>query len=413
MFTFIHAADIHLDSPLTGLSQYQDAPVERIRNATRTALTNLVDLSIERQIDFLLIAGDLYNGDWKDYNTGLFFIREMRRLDEAGIPVYLISGNHDAESKITKALTLPDNVHHFKSGKAATVTVQGHPVSIHGQSFATPSVTENLAESYPAPVAEHFNIGLLHTNLGDQAGHGNYAPCTQQQLAQHGYDYWALGHIHKREVHQQSPHIVYSGNIQGRHAKETGPKGCYLVRVDADLQVQDFDFHALDTVRWHQTEIDCSDLTELDQLFDAIRTAFDDAIEKSGDRLAVVRVNLTGHTELHGTLHSEPSRIESECRLITEDLGLENIWVEKIKLKTKSKTKLADLAQRDDLVAMVIDALDHLDASQHPPAVTELRTKLPPEALRELQFDAPSKADRDALKDEVSAIVLHALTIAD
>lgn len=407
MFTFIHAADIHLDSPLIGLSKHADAPAEQIRLATRHALANLVDFAIEKNVDFLLIAGDLYDGDWKDYNTGLFFIREMRRLDAAGIPVFLISGNHDAESKLTKELNLPNNVHHFPSKRASSHALPTLPVQIHGQSFAQASVTENLAANYPAPAPNHFNIGLLHTNLGDRAGHGNYAPSTVPQLRDHGYDYWALGHIHQREVHHQSPHIVYSGNIQGRHAKETDAKGCYLVSVDDDLQIDSFDFHPLDTVRWHQLEIDCSPITDSQQLYREIRARFSQAIAESDERLAVVRLTLTGQTDLHGTLHTEPMRLDAECRSITEDLGLDAIWLEKIRIKTKSKINLDELAQRDDLISLVIDSLQHYDPASQPAAVADLLAKLPAPALEQIDTTAEN------LQQDVATIVLHAITSAE
>jgi DNA repair exonuclease SbcCD nuclease subunit len=108
MIRFLHAADIHLDSPLTGLERYEGAPVEELRGATRRALENLVELAIERELDFVLIAGDLYDGDWKDHNTGLFFVDRMNRLREAAIPVVIISGNHDAANRMTRSLRRPD-----------------------------------------------------------------------------------------------------------------------------------------------------------------------------------------------------------------------------------------------------------------------------------------------------------------
>lgn len=413
-FTFLHAADIHLDSPLVGLSQHGDAPAETIRGATRTALTRLVDLAIEREVDFVLVAGDLYDGDWKDYGTGLFFIKEMRRLREAEIPVYLIHGNHDAESRITKGLELPENVRVFGSKKAEAIAHPDLPVTLHGQSFATQSVTENLAEGYPEPVADRFNIGLLHTNLGDRAGHGNYAPSTVTQLVDHGYEYWALGHIHQREIHHERPHIVYPGNPQGRHVKETGAKGCYLVAVDDELGVSDTEFCALDSVRWEQLTIDCAECEEESDLLGAIRAALDGALDGAEDRLLAARLVLTGASRLHGRLHAEHARILAECVSLAADLDPEGIWIEGLRLRTGSLVDPEELAKRDDLTALVLEALGTFDPAELPTPVNTLKKALPTEAVEKLSASlAPeSDADRDAIKEDVSAIVLQAIAVS-
>ncbi len=232
MFKFIHTADIHLDSPLKGLEVHEDAPVEEIRGATRRALDNLIDLAIEEEVNFILIAGDLYDGDWKDYNTGLFFSARMGRLSKAGIKVFIVSGNHDAASQLTKTLPLPDNVTLFSSKKPQFRKLDDIGVIIHGQSYSYRAVTENLASQYPQYDSNYFNIGLLHTSLTGREGHENYAPCTLDDLKSKGYDYWALGHVHKREIISKDPWIVFPGNIQGRHIKETGAKGATLVTVE-------------------------------------------------------------------------------------------------------------------------------------------------------------------------------------
>ncbi|MCP5069854.1 MAG: DNA repair exonuclease [bacterium] len=129
---FIHAADIHLDSQLKGLSAYEGAPVELLRTASRGAFSNLVDAALEEEVDFMVIAGDLYDGDWKDYNTGLFFSREMGRLDRAEIPVFVVYGNHDAESEITKQLSLPGNVQTFNVRNPQTHRLKDLKVALHG-----------------------------------------------------------------------------------------------------------------------------------------------------------------------------------------------------------------------------------------------------------------------------------------
>lgn len=411
MLTFIHAADIHLDSPLVGLSQHEDAPVEIIRGATRTALTRLVDLAIDRKINFVIISGDLYDGDWKDYGTGLFFVNEMRRLERAKVPVYLIFGNHDAESKTTKSLELPENVHVFDTRSAESFTHGDLPVVLHGQGFANQSVTENLAGQYPAAVPDHFNIGLLHTNLGDAAGHGNYAPSTLPQLVAHGYDYWALGHIHLRHIHHEKPYVVYPGNTQGRHIKEPGAKGCYLVTVDDDLEVNDTEFCPLDSVRWESIAIDCSEMEAEVDIYQAIRDKLARALESAGDRLLAARLILTGHSALHERLHAAHSRFLAECVSQAAAIDSELIWIESLQVKTRSLLDPQELAKRDDLTALVLEALDSFDPGLLPYSIAALKAKLPEEAVNSLEasLSPESEADKEIIKQDVAAIVLQAI----
>ncbi len=415
MFTFLHAADIHLDSPLTGLSQHDEAPTETIRVATRVALTRLVDLAIAEKVDFVLIAGDLYDGDWKDFGTGISFNNEMRRLESQKIPVYLIYGNHDAESRVTKSLKLQDNVHVFPTKQPDTVHHPTLPVSVHGQGFATQSVTENLAEKYPPPADNRYNIGLLHTNLGDREGHGNYAPSSLPQLVAHGYDYWALGHIHIREIHHENPHVVYSGNTQGRHVKETGPKGCYIVTVDDDLETSACEFIALDSVRWENLQIDCSGMTTEHELLEAIRNRLNASLTGADGRLLAVRLTLTENTELHELLHAEHSRLRAECQSIGLDIDAELIWIEDLRLKTRTLINPEELAKQDDLTAFVLDALQAFDPNTLPAAVETLVRKIPADATRALHssLKPQGEPEREAMRDEISAIVLQAIATSD
>ena len=225
---FIHAADIHLDSPLVGLSAYPDAPAERLRTATREAFERLVARAIEEQVDFMVIAGDLYDGDWKDYHTGLFFVRQMGRLRQAGITVYLLYGNHDAESEVTRSLQLPDNVQVFPARRAETFRIAALQVALHGQSFKHAATTDNLVPGYPAPVPGWLNIGVLHTALEGNAEHARYAPCSVAELQVKGYQYWALGHVHEHWVQRGDVTMAYPGNLQGRHIREQGARGALL-----------------------------------------------------------------------------------------------------------------------------------------------------------------------------------------
>lgn len=405
MFSFIHTADLHLDSPLRGLSRHEGAPVKEIRGATRRALVNLVDCALEKQVNFILISGDLYDGDQKDFTTALFFNRQMLRLKSAGILVFAISGNHDAESVITKALSPPDNVKFFPVKKPASFSFPNLPVEIHGQGFANASVQENLALSYPGAISDRFNIGLLHTSLAGSAVHDTYAPCSLSDLEKKGYHYWALGHIHQPEVIRENPWIVYPGNIQGRKINETGVRGCSLVEVNDSLEVVSHSLVPLDVVRWSHLTIDLSEVTGEETLTSLISSSFHEALLEVGERLLAVRLTLTGATELHGVLHADLSRWQAQCASIAGEIDLDQLWFERLKLRTTPVYDLEELAQRDDLTALVLEALENFSPDQKPAAVTTLENKLPPAALSELA----SLDGEDSLSEDVAAIVLHSI----
>ena len=345
MFKFIHAADLHLDSPLLGLAHYEGAPEEALRGATRRALENLVHVALEEEVDFVLIAGDVYDGDWPDHNTGLFFARQMARLRDAKIPVYLIAGNHDAQSVMTKKLQLPDNVHRFPTNKAATIHLEDIGVAIHGQGFHTRAVLTDLSATYPKAIAGAYNIGVLHTSLTGYEGHDTYAPCTVEGLKKLGYDYWALGHIHKQEaVRVFEPAIWFPGNIQGRHIRETGPKGCLVVNVD-DSGNHEVNFRELDVVRWAEIVVDASRCATLDECVDDFKDALLKALDSCGDRLLAVRVTFTGASKAHGELLAQPKRLVGEIRNIANIHGGDQVWIEKVKVRTtapKSATEPFD-----------------------------------------------------------------------
>ena len=327
MFRFIHTADIHIDSPLRGLSGFDGAPVEQIRTATRRAFENLVDLSVRESVAFVLIAGDLWDGDWPDAGPGLFFIKQASRLREAGIHLYVVKGNHDAENTLTRELRYPDNVHIFGHRHPDTMHLAALNVVIHGQSFSEPNVTRDLAADYPAPTPGAFNIGLLHTCLDGDSRHYAYAPTTTTALVARGYQYWALGHVHQRRVlKQDGVPIVFPGNLQGRRLLETGPKGCELVTVDDDGNVSSR-FEALDVVRWLETSVDLSGATTLDAVDAAVRDALDDARRAHAGRLLAVRLHMQGVSVLAAEL-TRREDLRDRLNGIAIDVG--EIWLERI-----------------------------------------------------------------------------------
>ncbi len=315
MFKFIHAADIHLDSPLRGLSRYESAPVNAIRDACRRAFKNLVDLAIEKKVAFVLLAGDLYDGDWKDYSTGIFLSRQMGRLNQHDIQVFCVAGNHDAANRMTKALDTPSNMKIFSAGKVETVKLKEFPAAIHGRSFKTRHVDENLAAGFCEAEKGVFNIGLLHTSLDGREGHANYAPCSLDDLISKGYQYWALGHIHKQEIVFENPFIVFSGCIQGRHIRECGPKGCVVVTVE-DETVKKIEAIPLDVLRWTQIEIDLTDIEKRRDVLEKIRETIEKKQTSAEDRPLAMRIKLVGATKLSDQLAAFPEKFEQQIKAL-------------------------------------------------------------------------------------------------
>ena len=341
MIKFIHAADIHLDSPLRGLAQKEYLPADLIRSATRKALTNLVNLAIDEKVDFVLLAGDLYDRNWDDSATGFYFIGEMKRLEGNKIPVVMITGNHDAVTIIKKPLPYPDNVVILDSKKPQSHHILKEEILlavVHGQSFQDKAVTSNLASKYPPSIPGTINIGILHTSLEGSSEHDTYAPADIQELILKEYDYWALGHIHKREVVNTNPWIVYPGNIQGRNIRETGAKGCYLVEFEGHGKAK-LDFRDLDVFRWLTLEIDLGGISDKQGFLEAVSIVIG---EKQLDETQIphgIRVILTGETPFHDQLAFDTNWARDEIQALFIDKGNNLLFVEKLVLETKAPSK--------------------------------------------------------------------------
>lgn len=348
-FKFLHAADLHLDSPLRGLAQYDGVPAETVRTATRAALDNLVTCAIEEQVAFVIIAGDLYDGDWEAFATGLYFCGAMRRLNDAGIDVFLLYGNHDAESHLTRQLPLPPNVKVFGSKQAETFKHAATGAVLHGQSYKSRDPGGNLAAAYPPPEAGAFNIGVLHTALLGAKGHQPYAPCHPDELAAKGYHYWALGHVHTFEKVRADPAIVFPGNLQGRNIRETGPKGAALVQVTGG-QVKTIEHRALDVVRWALIEVDLSAADDPSEIHNRVRSALGETQDREAEgRPVMCRVRLTGETVLHGALFHERGAWREAVRAIATALS-DEIWLEKLELAVRGPTASGEIADDFDVL---------------------------------------------------------------
>ena len=331
-FSFLHAADLHLGSPFLGLASVDEDLADLVSSASRKAFTELVSHAIGQKVSFIVISGDIYDGDWKDTTIGHFFNREISRLVRAGIGVYLSRGDHDAESGITKAVTLPSEVKTFSSKKPQTFELPELNVALHGQSFSDRVVNENLALNFPQAVPGWFNIGVLHTNCGGRKGHQNYAPCSVEDLAQRGYQYWALGHVHEYEVLNTHPHVVFPGNLQGRNIRECGRKGALLVNVQ-DGEVAGMTRLLVDQVRWALINVDLTGIDNDTAAIEQLRSRIKEEIDAVGGPPVVFRIKVSGETELHRTIRSTPGWLKEEV-LAAASYCSESVWLESLEVAT-------------------------------------------------------------------------------
>jgi len=344
----VHAADIHLDSPLRGLSRLEDDDVARLlRQASRRALENLVQLVIDEKAVALVLAGDIYDGDWPDYATGRFFVQQMDRLHDKEIPVFMAAGNHDAESEISRALRMPPNVTVLSTESPQTVVRGDLGLAVHGQGFATRAVTTNLALAYPSRICGLVNVGILHTAVTGAEGHEPYAPCSPEDLARTDYDYFALGHVHNRYVVNDGHRVAaFSGNLQGRHPRETGPKGALVVDVEADQRAE-LRHVALDVARWARVTVDASAATDLDDVLCRVKERLRDAKSAADGRLLVARVEIVGTTVAAASL-ADPERLQEETGLIADRHA---ITLERVRSRTLAP------AERESLEPELLDAI--------------------------------------------------------
>lgn len=401
MFKFIHAADIHLDSPLRGLSRYDAAPVDAIRGASRRAFENLIQHAIEEKVAFILLAGDIYDGDWKDYSTGIFLSQQIGKLKAHHIHVFAVLGNHDAANKMTKALDSPSNMTILAHRKVEKMHLADLGVMIHGRSFSAQHIHDNLVTDFAPATKDLFNIGLLHTSLDGREGHAPYAPCSIDDLRSKGYHYWALGHVHKYELVAQAPWIVFPGCIQGRHIHETGAKGCVLVTV-SEGEVSSVEPVALDVLRWVLCRVDVTDTAALREVWERIRQAIASELAAADGRIIAMRIRLEGASQVAAALAADPEHVAQQCKAIGAELAGEDLWIERVENAVTSKRDLDAALADDNPLANLLNAI--IATSHHPDDIdglpdilAGLRQKIPHEALGSdatLNLDAPETLQR-------------------
>ncbi|GJD34544.1 metallophosphoesterase family protein [Methylobacterium aerolatum] len=405
-FQFVHAADLHLGSPLTGLAGRDADLARRLAAAGRGAFEDLVSFAIEKAVAFVVIAGDIYDGDWADASIGLFFARQVARLDRAGIPVVMVRGNHDAESVITKSITLPQSVHVFSTTRASTHKLEAHRVAIHGRSFPNRAVEENLSLTYPPALPGWFNLGVLHTSCTGHAAHATYAPCSIPDLARRGYAYWALGHIHEYQELSRDPWIVFPGNLQGRSVRECGPRGAVLVSVE-DGQVDAVEHVVFDRARFETASVDLAEVAAMPAALERVEAALRPLAGVAASRLVLVRVHLTGESAAHDRLCADRDELAAEVQAAAHRVH-EEIWLERLKVETRRPREAvpASTVTLDPTALMAGLDRDPEFRERAKAALGEIVRKMPAGAAEEADLEG----EFEALCAEAQALVLGRLS---
>lgn len=320
----VHAADLHIDSPFRGLGTQRDAVCTAFHEPTRKAFSNLVDLCLRSEAAVLLLAGDIFDGDCRDVGTGDFFLAELDRLREVGTRVVLVCGNHDAECAVMRGLSMPDHLHCLAADRPETLVFDELGVAVHGQSYWTSEVWDNLARQYPARLPGLLNLGLLHTNAIGYVEDPLYAPCTVDELVAKGYDYWALGHLHTPQVLHADPWVVYPGNLQARYMEEAGPKGCVLIECQGQ-QIQNVAQVPLDVVRWAPIQVQAGAQDGPEEVAARVLTALQQARTEAQERPLVTRITVERMRAVRASRFDRRAFERSMRRLVRD---MEHFWIE-------------------------------------------------------------------------------------
>lgn len=404
---FIHVADVHLDSKTVGIKQFYGQSSLCISELVQKAFVSLIDLAIDEKVDFVIIAGDLFDSNWKDYAIGLFFIDQIKRLS---CPVYYIRGNHDSENRLMKSLPYPQNLYLFESNQPQTIIHESLKIALHGQSYSHYHIQDDLVESYPPALSGYFNIGILHSSGSKKNGEPPYAPYDELILKSKGYHYWALGHIHQNQIVSTNPLSIYSGVIQGRHIKETGPKGCYLITVD-EREIKNVDFCSLATAVWLKIELELSEITNIQNLKLMFLHRLESLLNETKEPILILRLIFIGHNNLERSFSAYLDEwVHTFYCWITEGFT-RKIYLERIVDFTKQKNTTRAF---NPLAASILDRINIKEKNQDIVDLFEkernvFNKKIPQEALglesfEENQNEIPNelKVYLERLFDEVN-----------
>lgn len=377
LFRFIHAADLHLDTPFSGLIHMPENILQQIRESTFRAFDRLIEICIEEQADFLCLSGDIYEQNLRSLRAQIHLQKGLCRLRDHGIRAYIIHGNHDPDDGSKASLAWPENVHFFSSQQVEAVPFlkEGKiAATIYGQSYPTAKFTKNIVKNYMKRPDCPFAIGLLHTNLEGHPEHDNYAPAKMQDLLQAGFDYWALGHIHKRGIlSDKHPAVVYPGNTQGRNIKETGEKGCYAVEV-SNNEIREIRFIPTHFVRWEQIAAGLEQTETMQDVLDRLYIHIEQ-IKTSVNTPLILRLLLTGETNMHFEI-KQPGVLQDLADSINEEFIRETnwVWIESIQAYTRPPLTMESLKHEDPFLADFFTIID--EWKKDPGVLEEMMNRL-------------------------------------
>ncbi|RMG55231.1 MAG: DNA repair exonuclease [Gammaproteobacteria bacterium] len=394
MLKILHTADIHLDSPLKSLALRDPELAEAAATATRSAFRRIIDTAIEERVAAILIAGDLFDGQQRSARTGAFLIGELDRLRNHGVRVFYIKGNHDAENPVTGTIDFPDNVHVF-DGRGGKVRLTDD-VWIHGVSFAQRHAPESLLPRFEPPVPGAINIGLLHTSLAGAKGHDVYAPCTAAELAAHGFDYWALGHVHARQIHVQTPCIVMPGTPQGRDIGEAGPKSATLIEIGGGISIREVPTSILEFM---PVDVSVSEGDSDEELRARIREALQAAVQALVSDHGAIRLRLKGKSARRWQMLRDRDVWTETVSDIARET--ERLWLEQLVMEIESPRAAAEGGTAANELGRMMEDICK-EAGFRAAAcerVDEILAALPPELRRAL---ATNEASRDSLVDQIT-----------
>lgn len=378
---FIHAADLHLDSPFKGIRNEAPSHISQaLSSATFDAYRNIIDLCIHEEVNALLVAGDIYDGSDRSLRAQLRFTDGLARLSRAGIRSFICHGNHDPLNGWEAKLDLPEGCVRFGSQVECFPMIPEEPDrgAVYGISYATREVRDNLTPRFASAAAHQgFRIGLLHANVGGNPDHDSYAPCSLSDLSDTGFNYWALGHVHTRQILQSGhPTVVYPGNPQGRHPNETGARGVYLVEVDDHGGVQ-LDFRAVDVIRWETLTLDIGAMETEQALLDRLDDSAGTTLDAAEGRCVIARLELTGRGPLHRWLTGPGTAEEVRERLNEAHANQDTwLWCEGIRLTTASPVNREASQNREDFLGDLLRLSSELQTREN--TADELRELLQP-----------------------------------
>ena len=361
---FIHCADLHLDTPFRGLLEVDEERGRMLNAATFQSFQNIVSEAVENEVDFVVIAGDVYDSADRGLSAQFKFQKGLQRLADHGIEVFIACGNHDPLSGWSATIEWPQTVHTFAGVGVdiRQVTRDGLVIAtLHGMSYPKEAVRENLASLFPRPDDSVPSIAVLHSNVGGDTTHLPYAPTTVEELTSKGFPYWALGHVHAHRVlRADGPAIVYPGCAQSRQPNETGPKGCCVVTL-SDAAPPNIRFVPTDVVRYHGGTVDISECDSQDAVRRAIVGVCRSISEDSQGRHVVVRLALTGRSALHREL-VRADTMDALLQAVREEVeGWDPwVWPEKLPLETRGTYDIEMQRGREDLVGDLMSVYDTL-----------------------------------------------------